>query len=237
MKGFPSARSAVLAACLLASFAAVAAGGANETLEPTWRLCESLAQGDFPTRVVTAARENGDRLWIGTDRGVAWTDDNAVSWVWIDLSHANRVVQREGLGPGGAAPLTGEALRRRNRVTCIAFSSGEVWVGTQNGLCVGRERARSWTVYGREHGLDATAVTAVDTYGGAVWVATTRGLFVSYDHGGRWKRIEARLRLPDAQRAGFPPDIRSIEVGEGLSGTAVWLAGFETPAARRPSVV
>jgi uncharacterized protein (TIGR03790 family) len=203
------------AAFLLTSALALAPANLATAAAGEWERFPQLGRDDFLSNVITAvSRDSQGRIWAGTDRGLAWTDDGGKSWTRVELAEAQpRLGGRRRAAP---APV-GEQAILRNTVTCIAPGRVGIWVGTLNGLCFGNEDLTRWDLCGWDAGGPGSEIRAVAEYLGEVWVSSSSGLYKSSNQGDQWDRLKGVL----------PPDISSITLGEGPSGRACWLGGFD----------
>ncbi|MGD1000771.1 MAG: TIGR03790 family protein [Candidatus Brocadiia bacterium] len=208
------------AAFLLTSALALAPARLAMAANGEWDHFPQLGRDDFLSNVITAvARDSRGRIWAGTDRGLAWTDDGGKSWTRVELAEAQpRLSGRRRAPDTAAAPApAGEQAILRNTVTCIIPGRGGIWVGTLNGLCFASEDLTQWDLCGWDSGGPGSEIRAVAEYLGEVWVSSSSGLYKSSNQGDQWDRLKGV----------FPPNISSITLGEGPSGRACWLGGFD----------
>ncbi len=218
MSATPEHRNPVAACIALAALllwtAAVGAPGTGGQWEPI----AHFRQDDFLSNVITAlATDGAGRTWVGTDRGVVWTNDLGRTWNVVDLAYAHP------RGPGRRAGVnpdrrpTGEALLRRNTITGLCAGRNGVWIGTLDGLCFVDDELRNYRLFTQEHEGLGTGIWAVAEYMGETWVSASNGIFRSGNGGASWQRIEGS----------FPPMVSSILLGDGPRGRSCWLSGFD----------
>jgi uncharacterized protein (TIGR03790 family) len=211
-----------IAAFLLACALALALTNSAPAATGEWEHFPQLGADDFLSNVITCVvRDPQGRIWAGTDRGLAWTADGGKTWTRVELADKEvqpRLVGRRRTPETPAAPApAGEKAILRNTVTCIAPGRGGIWVGTLNGLCFGSEDLAHWEVCGWHSSGPGSEIRAVAEYRGEVWVSSSSGLYKSADQGDQWDRL----------KGAFPPNVSSITLGEGPSGRACWLSGFD----------
>ena len=90
-----------------------------------WVRCERPGAGEFISNFVTAvASDDRGRVWVGTDRGLAWTSDDGRTWNVVNLAYA-----KPQHGKGGARDLSERELITRNTVTAVVRGRSGLWVG------------------------------------------------------------------------------------------------------------
>lgn len=203
---------------LLCAWLLCAVATAAPTTTGQWETNAFFRQDDFLSNNVTAlAPDSADRMWIGTDRGLLWTNDMGRTWNIVDLAYAQPKTPSRRAGTVPDNRPAGAALVRRNTVTSIFNGRSGVWIGTLDGLCFVEEDLRGYKLYNRETDGIGPAVWAVSEYMGEVWVSASNGLFKSNNGGASWTRIEGN----------FPPRVSFILLGEGPRGRSCWLSGFD----------
>ena len=216
-------RSGLVArACLLVMLSSSLAFGAFG-VHGEWVRSSQLGAEDFLSSVITAVEQDKvGRVWVGTDRGLAWTSDSGRTWNVVNLAGARPYTWPRKGGPrgtGAAKLLSERELVRRNSITALARGRSGLWVGTLNGLCLFNEDLRAWYFFDSDEGAPGPEIWSVAPSGREVWAATSDGLHRSLDAGKQWERVPGN----------FPAQIRSIRlIGHGR-GRTCWLAGFETP--------
>ena len=193
-----------------------------------WEKNETLARGSFLSNVITALAVQGDVIWVGTDRGLAWSANKGAQWQVVDLATATPYA---ALVRGGAAgipvwkPLARVARRRRNLVTDLTVSKSDLWAATGFGVCLSRDAGRTWVCFGPEEGLTVEDVFAVAADGNDVWVTTAAGLYHSADRGRHWRALSP----PGSPRAAarLPRVMTSISVDTIGGARTLWAGGFE----------
>lgn len=224
MRGMKSRpiRERLLRMAVFALASALALAPANPAPAATgeWERFPQLGSDDFLSNVITAvSRDPQGLIWAGTDRGVAWTADGGKTWTPVALKEAMpRISGRRRMPEDGAVPEpAGEQLIFRNTVTCITPGRGGIWVGTLNGLCFVNDDLTRSEICGWDSGGPGAEIWAVAEYLGQVWVSSSSGLYKSNNQGDQWERL----------KGAFPRNVSSITLGEGPSGRACWLGGFD----------
>jgi hypothetical protein len=116
------------------------------------------------------------RLWRGTEKGVAFSDDD-VSWT------------------AGAA--ISDSYGSRLPVSSIWADGSLVLAGTREGLYRSHDGGMSWGLALRGRSYDPAQVLDVDGAGKDLFVATTQGLAMSHDGGRAWTWWDQGIRFED----------------------------------------
>ena len=171
-----------------------AAQAAGADLFRTWEIF-TTAQG-LPANKVMAVAVDGERVWAGTEEGLAVLQDGVV-----------RRADKEGDLPFPA-------------ITSLAVSpvTGDLWIGTLGGL--GRLSGGLFERFTQlNSGLANDVVYGVAVDGDAVWAATAAGLS-RYDLAtGAWAIYDTTNTLM------HEPWCYAVTVGAGHTYTAVWGSG------------
>ena len=220
--GVKPLRPAGVLALVLAVVWAIPAARGQRDVQGEWARSPDLGRDDFISNSITALETDKDeKLWVGTDRGLAWTSDAGRTWHVVNLGFAQPYVPDGGESDG--PPETGRALSprelaRRNVITDMARGRNGLWVATLNGLCHYDYRGGMWRFFSQETGGPASEVLAVAAAGLEIWASTSDGLFRSLDYGKKWRRVRARL----------PRAVRFVGATGHGRGQAIWLAGFDS---------
>jgi len=215
------------ACCALFLLAASAVRGA----EPSWERISSLERQSFASNSIADLAVDGDgTLWVGTDRGLLWSQNRGRTWQVADLARAVPIYTTRRIGrlrggddTAGLPPLSGIARQRRNRVTSLAVGRKGLWVGTLNGLCLGDlddKDHQTWYLFRFEAGAPGPEIWSVAEYRGEVWVSARGGVYRSSNSGRSWARVGD----------GLPARFDAITLGREAGGIACWLAGFDAPS-------
>ncbi len=210
----------LLACLLLATVWAGTAPGAEE--EKEWSRLFDFSADDFISHTVTAIDvDTAGRVWVGTDRGLTWTEDSGRTWNAVNLGYATPIQpwSRGGETSSSEPALAGAALQRRNSITCIKAGRTGVWVGTLNGLCFSGYEEQDWHAVMPSDDAPGPEIWSVEEYLGKSWAAASNGVFRSDNYGIGWREIKGR----------FPRPVRSITIGDWEGKQTVWLAGFDSP--------
>jgi ligand-binding sensor domain-containing protein len=132
--------------------AAQAASAAPQVLLPRFRFENFTTANGLPDNHVYSVLVNGDRIWAGTDNGLAVYENHA----WKTYTTKDGLAHR--------AVLT----------LALDKQSGDVWAGTMGGLSrISAGRIVSYTQL--NSGLSNDVVYGVSVLGDEVWVATAAG--------------------------------------------------------------
>jgi uncharacterized protein (TIGR03790 family) len=210
-------RAAGAAAGLAALLACFGLFGAPATTGQ-WDPNGFFRQDEFLSNNISAlARDVSERMWVGTDKGALWTSDLGRTWNIVDLAYAQPRTPGRRAGTNPEKRPGGEALLRRNAITCVFGGRNGVWIGTLDGLCFVEDDLRAYSLFNREIDGIGPAIWAVAEYMGEVWVSASNGIFKSGNGGAVWVKVEGN----------FPPMVTSILLGEGPRGRSCWLGGFD----------
>ena len=188
-----------------------------------WVRSPSLGADDFVSNTITAVtRDKTGRLWVGTDRGLVWTDNYGRTWNLVNLAFAAPYVWPPKPASADAPkrePLTEAERVRRNAITSLALDRDGLWVGTLLGLCFFREDVGVWQLHSPAPRTMNMEVWSVTSSGRQVWVGSSLGLFRSSDGGVQWEQVNGQ----------FPDRIDWITLSGHGPGRTIWLAGFDSP--------
>ena len=179
---------------------AVASGGAppergGEPPEIVWQTL-GVAQG-LPTEKVFSIVTDGDRVWAGTEKGLALVEEGKVSRVY-------------GVADGLPYPV----------ITALAMSrpGGDLWIGTMGGLArFSGGRIDAYTQL--SSGLANDVVYGVACDGPVVWAATAAGLSRFDTRKGTWDIFDTSNSLM------HEPWCYGVTAAQGQVYVAVWGGG------------
>lgn len=183
----------------VASVAAQRVAAAPMKVEPLrvydeWRTYTT--RDGLPSNKIFAVRADGERVWVGTDAGLAYLEDGR----W----HTRR--QRDGLA--------------HNEVLSIDVNptSGDVWIGTFGGLS--RWSAGRFETFTQlNSGLANDFVYAVASRGEEVWVATAAGASRFNTRTGEWSIFD------DTNVPLHEPWTYGVDINDGMVYIAAWGGG------------
>ena len=136
---------------------------------PLFRFENFTTQNGLPDNHVYAVLVDGDRIWAGTENGLAVYENHA----WKTYT------TKDGLAHRAVLSL---ALDER---------TGDVWAGTMGGLSrISAGRIESYTQL--NSGLSNDVVYGVSVEGDNVWVATAAGACSLNQHTGQWSLYNER---------------------------------------------
>jgi ligand-binding sensor domain-containing protein len=172
-------------------------GAAGETSPPVYSDWESFYKADgLPSDKVFCVIVDRDRVWAGTDRGLACFE----AGVWKSYTTA------DGLAHDAVLSLAVDA------------SSRDVWAGTMGGLTqVSAGRLRTFTQF--NSGLPNDVVFGVTVENQNVWVATTVGEGRYRVREDRWD-VYTPENSPQHEPWGY-----SIDYADGKVWAALWGGG------------
>jgi ligand-binding sensor domain-containing protein len=176
MKGDAMKRSCTIALVLVAGMAALGAPPASSTKQglvqpqmPRFRFENFTTANGLPNDHVYAVLVDGDRIWAGTDNGLALYENHT----WKTYS------TNDGLAHRAVLSL---ALDKR---------TGDVWAGTMGGLSrISGGRIDSFTQL--NSGLSNDVVYGVSIEGENVWIATAAGACRLNLHTNQWSLYNER---------------------------------------------
>ncbi|MFQ6045767.1 MAG: regulator [Gemmatimonadales bacterium] len=179
-----------------ADSAALAPPGRGEgpLIYDTWRTYTT--RNGLPSDKAFAVRAYDDRVWVGTDHGLAYLKDGEWHTIGVDDGLAHSVVLSIDVNP----------------------TSGDVWIGTLGGL--NRWSAGRLETFNQfNSGLANDVVYGVAAEGDEVWVATAAGASRLKTGTGEWS-------IFDADNAPMhEPWIYGVDIGGGLVYLAAWGGG------------
>ena len=166
-------------------------------LPPVYEHWETFRQEDgLPSDKVFCIAVDGERVWAGTDRGLALFEDGT----WSGLTTA------DGLA--------------HNAVMSVAIDSttGDVWVGTMGGLNrLSAGRVETFTQL--DSGLPNDVIFGVCVENQNVWVATTSGLGRYRVRAGAWD-VYTPANSPQHEPWGY-----HVDYDDGTVWAALWGGG------------
>lgn len=197
-----STRVAAMAWALAVAWLWAAPGGhvaaAGASADPFFSRWETIGVADgLPSAKVSAVLVDGDRVWAGTDAGLAALGRGAVKVV--------------GTAEGLPFPV----------VTALAKSplTGDLWVGTMGGLArLSAGRVDAFTQL--DSGLANNVVYGVTVDGADVWVATAAGLSRYDTRTGDWQIFDISNTLM------HEPWTYAVTAAEDGLYVAVWGGGI-----------
>jgi ligand-binding sensor domain-containing protein len=178
-----------------AFFASTQDAGAAEHSRYRWTVF-TTRQG-LPSDKVFAVRIDGERVWVGTDAGLAVIENGSVRSFGVD----------DGLAHPAILALDVDAV------------TGDVWIATMGGLSrLTAERFETFNQF--NSGLANDVVYAVAVDGPFVWAATASGASRLDTRTRQW-RIFNETNAPMHE-----PWTYSVSVGEDLVYVAAWGGGI-----------
>jgi photosystem II stability/assembly factor-like uncharacterized protein len=152
----------------------------------TWSL---QPLGPMPTLPVRAVRVSmdGKNLWVVSLRGLVFSHDAGVTWLWRDLPLSSGGALWLDIAPASdsaTAPAGDDAAGGTNKETIVA--------GTEKGLYLSRDSGKTWNAVGE--GLPQAEVQDL-AIEGSTFLASMRagGLYLSRDRGENWTRVTGML--------------------------------------------
>jgi hypothetical protein len=146
--------------------AATRGGGVSLSVDNARSWYTATTSNGLPSNFAFSAFVEGERIYVGTENGVAWSDTMGRRWNSRNSGNSN-------LGDNGKVV----SLYARDQV---------IFAGTAGaGLKISRDAGKTW-VSASEKGLDAGYVVSIAATEKEVFAATERGIFVSRDGGESW---------------------------------------------------
>jgi len=152
--------------------------------EKKWQHLEGLEADDFLSSTVTAMESDPlGRVWVGTDRGLVWTDDNGRTWNFVNLAEA-RPISRRRRPTGRGAPATGRGGEVAGPISQAQGAEGFVARGGREARRGGVSSAPEGRVAGggqvpahdRRRILRRNFITSLARGRNGLWVGTLNGL-------------------------------------------------------------
>jgi len=183
----------------------------------TWPINSELPNPLFSSPSVTSIYVSGNRLFVGSDRGIAISDDDGKRWKRVDEtkglgSNAVRAIAGSGNNvyvglyrDGGTVSISedgGESwgvqnttpLKQSNCVNSIFVDEDKVYVATDGGLAMSKDVWESWEIKTTEDGLGSNNISSVAAVGSNIYLGTgSEGLFISRDGGEMWAKASTGL--------------------------------------------
>jgi ligand-binding sensor domain-containing protein len=134
---------------------------------PPWK---RLSTNDGRAKKVVSMAVDGDRVWVGSEKGLSVLDKKAEGWkVFYSV--------QDGLSG--------------NFVNSILIQSDSVWIGTNGGVSRFDKVRKTWKTYSQNEGLTETEIKSLVSTGRKIWAGGIGGTLFEYDPvEDRWKRIE-----------------------------------------------
>ena len=195
----------------------------SEKAEPPSPPLEKGDLGGFSDYTITSIAQEGDRIWIGTDRGL-WKYD-------ISERRLSRAKPVSKPSDGTAHRIPAHGLPD-SYINFVLIQGDQVWLGTRGGIGIYEPDTGAWRSIGTSEGLPSRNVRFLmserrlsrakpvskpsDTGRNSIWVGTTGGL-VRYDTGaGELKIIEGSARYSITDIAHFTDDIFWLGTTSGV---------------------
>jgi hypothetical protein len=146
--------------------AATRGGGVSLSVDNGASWYTASNSNGLPSSSVLSAHIDGERIYVGTERGIAWSDTMGRRW--------ESRTAKTGLG-GDVA-----------KVVSVFSRDQMIFAGTAgSGLKISKDAGKTW-YSASEKGLDAGYVVSISQAGDSLFAATEKGLFVSRDGGETW---------------------------------------------------
>ncbi|MHC4107068.1 MAG: ABC transporter substrate-binding protein [Planctomycetota bacterium] len=248
MKQLPTV-AAILATCTLAGPAlcpAAPPGGEPSRSPLVYRSWQTFTARDgLPHDRVLAVHVSGDKVWVGTERGLAlfehgtwssWTEDDGLPSAAISAIDTDARTHDVWLGTwgGGLIRFSGGRFDEftqlnsglaGNLVFAVAVAGDRVWAATNGGLSSFDIGGDTWDLYfERRADAEETAITGLSLDGGRLYAAAWCGGLLQVKPGldpGQWSRLAA----PDIASAAGAATLGAAEdttLGVAVAGGSLW---------------
>ena len=159
-------------------------------------------KGGLPNDHIFALRADGDRLWVGTENGLAlyhdgawksWTEDDGLPWRVVSAIAVSKKTGDVWLGPfgGGLARFSGGRFDHFNQfnsglvndvVYGVAVLDDTVWVATTAGMNAFNTVTGEWEIYTEKNApMEEIWCYSVDAADGKVYAAVWGGGILEWD--------------------------------------------------------
>ncbi len=172
----------------------------------TWTTFESLLITPLRSDRVSAIAADENRVWFGTDEGLALYDKDRDRWrllsihdnlwdnriitlavgetfLWVGTPYGINRVHKSGLI---VEKVEDKRLSHRG-VYILDAQDGEVWAGTELGIFLYKDTTRTWEYIPGYAGMLPVHIKALSVYENEIWFGTDDGVEVLDRESGEWR--------------------------------------------------
>jgi hypothetical protein len=140
----------------------------NPIKSPPWK---PLNTNNSRAKKVVSMAIEGDRVWVGSEKGVSFLDKKTDGWKGFYSTQNG---------------LSG------NFVNAILVQPDFIWIGTNGGISRFQMLKKAWKTYSQKEGVTEVEIKSLAKVGEKIWAGGIGGSLFEYDSvSDRWKKIEA----------------------------------------------